>query len=267
MGLIDEQYLAAPFFGVVRMRQYLNRVLEPEGIRLNDKRVRRLMRLMGLEAIYPKPRTTSTHPEHAIYPYLLKGLVIDGPDQVWCADITYIPLHRGWLYLVAVMDWYSRYVLSWELSNTLDADFCVRALEGALRLGTPGIFNTDQGSQFTSRAFTQVLLNGGIRISMDGRGRAYDNIFIERLWRSLKYEEVYLHDYQGVPEAVQGLSRYVPFYNDRRPHQGLGGLTPAEVYGVATAGGPWRSGMEGDAEPDAAPTPLALRARGEGAAG
>jgi putative transposase len=225
---IDRQYTATPFYGVRRMTV----ALQHQKQKVNPKRVRRLMRLMGLEAIYPKPRTSEPSPENKVYPYLLKALVIDRPDQVWCTDITYIPLRRGWLYLVAVMDWFSRYVLAWELSVTLDAGFCVEALTRALQLGTPGICNSDQGSQFTSHAFTGVLLSAGIRISMDGRGRAFDNIFIERLWRSVKYEEVYIHDYQIPAEARLGLGRYLNFYNQERPHQALAYRTPAEVYGL-----------------------------------
>ena len=265
MRWIDEQHLRTPFYGVAQMRLHLNRVLAAEGVTVNPKRVRRLMRLMGLEAIYPKPRTSRQNPEHTVYPYLLNGLTIDRPDQVWCTDITYIPMHRGWVYLVAVMDWFSRYVLAWEVSITLDASFCVDALKRALSLGTPEVFNSDQGSQFTSRAFTGVLREAGIRISMDGRGRVYDNIFVERLWRSVKYEEVYLHDYQTPPEAVAGLSRYFTFYNHERPHQAFGGLTPAEMYGLTPP--PWplqRMDKEGEATRSAASS-LALRARSEAA--
>ena len=225
---IDRQYTATPFYGVRRMTAFLRR----EGQQVNPKRVRRLMRLLGLQAIYPKPRTSVKSPEHKVYPYLLQGLSIDRVDQVWCADITYIPMHRGWLYLVAVMDWYSRYVLAWDLSLSLEADFCVAALRQALALGTPGLFNTDQGCQFSSHAFTKILIDNHILISMDGRGRAFDNIFIERLWRSVKYEEVYLHDYQTPAEARLGLRRYFEFYNTQRPHQALDYRTPAEVYGL-----------------------------------
>jgi putative transposase len=248
MRLIDRQYTATPFFGVRQMTHWLRR----QGHGVNVKRVRRLMRLMGLEAVYPKPRLSLPNKAHSVYPYLLKGLTIDRPDQVWCADITYIPMHRGWLYLVAVMDWYSRCVLAWELSSTLDASFCVSALERALSLGTPGIFNTDQGSQFTSEAFTGVLKACGIGISMDGVGRVYDNIFVERLWRSVKYEEVYLKDYQTPAEANAGLSWYLGFYNRDRPHGSHDGRTPAEVYGI-------RPG-EPDQAAALAATPVALRA-------
>lgn len=265
MRLIDEQHLRTPFYGVEQMRLHLNRLLAAEGMTVNPKRVRRLMRLMGLEAISPKPRLSRQNPEHTVYPYLLKGMTIDRPDQVWCTDITYVPMHRGWVYLVAVMDWFSRYVLAWEVSITLDASFCVDALKRALSMGTPAIFNSDQGSQFTSQAFTGVLREADIRISMDGRGRVYDNIFVERLWRSVKYEEVYLHDYQTVAEAVSGLGRYFAFYNHARPHQAFGGLTPAEMYGLATP--PWpvqRMEKEGEAKRSAAAS-LALRAPSEAA--
>jgi len=228
MRLIDRQYTAAPFYGVRRMTAWLRR----QGEKVNPKRVRRLMRLMGLEAIYARPRTSVKSLKNKVYPYLLKGLVIDRPNQVWCVDITYIAMHRGWLYLVAVMDWFSRCVLAWELSVTLDVGFCLEAMRKALSLGTPEIFNSDQGSQFTSGEFTGLVAGAGIAISMDGRGRAYDNIFIERLWRSVKYEEVYLHDYQAPDEARAGLARYFRFYNGDRVHQGLGYRTPGEVYGL-----------------------------------
>jgi len=200
------------------------------GWEVNRKRVVRLMRQMGLQAIYPKPRLSSPARGHRIYPYLLRGKKISRVNQVWGADITFIRLTQGFLYLVAVMDWYSRYVLSWELSNTLDADFCVLALERALELGSPEISNTDQGSQFTSEAFLAVLQSRGIRISMDGRGRALDNVFVERLWRSLKYEEVYIKDYQSVIEAVEGIGAYFKFYNEERFHQSLSYRRPAEIY-------------------------------------
>ena len=267
MWLIDQQYVRTPFYGVEQMRLHLNRVLAPQRVKVNAKRVRRLMRLMGLEAIYPKPRLSRPDKAHRVYPYLLKDLTIDRPDQVWATDITYIPMHRGWVYLVAIMDWFSRYVLAWEVSTTLDASFCVAALERALGLGTPHIFNSDQGSQFTSEAFTGVLRGAGIAISMDGRGRVYDNIFVERLWRSVKYEQVYLHDYQTVAEAVSGLGRYFAFYNHQRPHQTFDGLTPAEMYGLATP--PWPieiNGKEGDAARSAAASAFALRAHSKAAA-
>jgi putative transposase len=226
MRRIDELYLRRPFFGSPRMTTWLRK----RGWTVNEKRVARLMRVMGLQAIVPGPHTSRPHPQHRIYPYLLKGLEIRAPDEVWCADITYIPMRAGYLYLVAVMDWFSRYVLAWELSNCLEAVFCVGALNRALGKGTPGIFNTDQGAQFTSDEFTGRLQAADIRISMDGRGRVVDNIFIERLWWSLKYEEVYVRDYGDGLAARKGLSRYFRFYNTRRPHQGLAGRTPAEVY-------------------------------------
>ena len=226
MRLIDEQYTRRPFFGIRRMTDYLRR----QGYAVNHKRVQRLMRLMGLEAIYPKPKTSRPHVQHRKYPYLLRGLVIDRPDQVWCSDVTYIRLAAGFLYLVCVMDWYSRFVLSWRLSNTLDAGFCVTALEEALSRGQPEIFNTDQGVQFTSSGFTSVLEQAQVRISMDGRGRCFDNIMVERLWRSVKYEEVYLKDYQQVREASDGLGAYFRFYNTERGHQSLDYRTPNEVY-------------------------------------
>jgi putative transposase len=251
MRLIDRQYTATPFFGVRRMTAMLNR----SGHAVNEKRVRRLMRVMGLEAIYPKPRTSLKNQANPTYPYLLKGLAIDRPNQVWATDITYIALQRGWVYVTAVMDWFSRYVLAWEMSITLDSSFCVDALKSALGLGTPEIFNSDQGSQFTSEAFTGVLKNAGIRISMDGVRRAYDNIFVERLWRSLKYEEVYLHDYGTAPEARRGIGEWFEFYNHRRPHQALAYRTPAEVYGITRVNG---SGTMTGAS-TAAIAPLGLR--------
>jgi putative transposase len=253
MRLIDEQYLRTPFYGVRRMTDYLRRQDHP----VNPKRVRRLMRQMGLEAIYPKGRRCLSQAAagQKRYPYLLRGLEITGPDQVWAADITYVPMYRGWLYLVAIMDWLSRYVLSWEVSVSLEADFCVAALERALATGhRPEIFNSDQGCQFTCQAFTERLASAGVRISMDGRGRVFDNIFVERLWRTVKYEEVYLKDYQTVAEARLNLGRYFAFYDLERPHQSLDYRTPAEVYGVCPARG------AGDAAWPAAGTPVALRA-------
>ncbi|MDI6794839.1 MAG: IS3 family transposase [bacterium] len=226
MQLIDEQYTKTPFYGSRRIAKELTR----QGHHVNRKRVQRLMRLMGLEAIYPRPSLSKPHPDHIIYPYLLRGVKITRPNQVWSADITYIRLRQGWVYLVAVMDWYSRYVFSWELSTSLESDFCVKALEKALVLGKPDIFNTDQGAQFTSGDFTGTLKAQGIQISMDGRGRAIDNIFTERLWRSLKYEEVYLHEYVSVKEARQGIAKYFTFYNQQRLHQSLNYSTPKEVY-------------------------------------
>lgn len=227
MRLLDEEYTRYPFKGVRRMVEYLRDL----GHSVNPKRVRRLLRLLGLEAIYPKKNLSKPVEAHPKYPYLLKNLEINRPGQVWCADITYIRLKQGFVYLIAIMDWYSRYVLSWKLSNTLDAAFCVDALEEALIFyRKPDIFNTDQGSQFTSASFTGLLLVQGIQISMDGKGRAFDNIFIERLWRSLKYEEVYLHDYADVREAKSRLKIYFDFYNYCRHHQALGYKKPVEVY-------------------------------------
>jgi putative transposase len=230
MRLIDEQFLETPFYGARQMMRHLRR----GGHCVGRHRVRRLMHLMGLAAVYQKPRTSAPHPEHMVYPYLLRDLTIDRPNQVWCADITYIPMRRGFLYLVAVMDWATRKVLSWRVSNTMEADFCIAALEEAIgRFGVPEIFNTDQGSQFTSPRFTEVLAGAGIRISMDGRGRWMDNVFIERLWRSLKYECVYLHAYETGSELRAGVTAWVGLYNTRRPHSALAGRTPDEVYGSA----------------------------------
>ena len=226
MRKIDELYLRRPFYGSPRMTDWL----EDFGWMVNEKRVARLMRLMGLQAVLPGPHTSRPHPEHRIYPYLLRGLRINAPNEVWCTDITYVPMRHGFLYLVAVMDWFSRYVLSWELSNSLETDFCLHALERALAQATPGIFNTDQGSQFTSEDFTGRLTTAGIRISMDGRGRALDNVFIERLWRSVKYEEVYLRDYEDGYVARLSLGRYFRMYNTERRHQSLGKRTPKDVH-------------------------------------
>ena len=226
MARMDRQYLVTPFYGSRRMAAWLR----AQGYPVNRKRVRRLMRVMGIEAIYQRPNTSRPSPEHRVYPYLLRGLAISGVNQVWATDITYIPMARGFLYLVAIMDWYSRYVLAWRVSNTLDVDFCIEALEEALSKGTPEIFNTDQGSQFTSDAFTGVLLQQGIRISMDGKGRCMDNIFVERLWRSVKYEEVYLKAYQNGPEAKAGIGAYLRLYNQERPHQALDYQTPRQVF-------------------------------------
>lgn len=227
MRLIDEQFLEDPSAGARQMVRYLRQ----KKYRVNRKRVQRLMRKMGLEAIYQKPRTSKPHPEHKVYPYLLKGMDICEPNQVWCADVTYIPMRRGFLYLVAIMDWASRKVLSWRLSNTLEASFCVDALEEALgRYGRPGIFNTDQGSQFTSFEFTGVLKEAGINISMDGKGRWMDNIMIERLWRTLKYDCVYLKAWETGSEAREGIGRWFERYNGRRPHSSLDGRTPHEAY-------------------------------------
>ncbi len=227
MRRIDELFLKYPFYGSRQIVHQLRR----EGVRVGRHRVRRLMRLMGLEAIYQAPRTSAPHPAHRIYPYLLRGMAIDRPNQVWCADITYIPVQRGFLYLVAIMDWATRHVLSWRLSNTMDAGFCVEALNDALaQYGKPEIFNTDQGSQFTSFDFTGALKDAGIAISMDGRGRCMDNIFIERLWRSLKYEAVYLHELTDGFKAERIIGEWMDFYNTERPHSALNGSTPEEAY-------------------------------------
>ena len=226
MALMDRQYLKTPFYGSRRMKAWLRGQGHPVG----RKKIRRMMRLMGLEAIYRRPNTSKPTPEHRVYPYLLKGVKIYRVNQVWTADITYIPMAQGFLYLVAIMDWYSRHVLSWRLSNTLEVEFCVEALEDALGKAKPEIFNTDQGSQFTSEAFTGILLEQGIQISMDGKGRYTDNIFVERLWRSIKYEEVYLKAYQNGTEARKGIGAYLDFYNRERPHQALGYRTPGEMF-------------------------------------
>jgi len=226
MRLIDRQYTETPFYGSRRMKAWLN----SQGHAVSRKRVSRLMNLMGIEAIYPKKRLSVPDSRAKKYPYLLKGLPIERPDQVWATDITYIRMRQGFVYLVAIMDWFSRYVLSWGVSITMEADFCIVALQGALDEAKPEIFNSDQGSQFTSAGFTGVLEAAGIRISMDGRGRAFDNIFVERLWRSVKYEEVYLKEYLTVKEAVGSLGRYFRFYNERRPHQALGYQTPHQLY-------------------------------------
>ena len=226
MRKIDEQYMKTPFYGWPRMTDYLHK----QGYAINHKRVQRLMKLMGLQAIYPQPRPKNERHHHKIYPYLLKEVEIVRPNQVWSSDITYIPLHNGFMYLVAVIDWYSRYILAWELSNTLEGHFCQLALQQALTQGQPEIFNTDQGVQFTATDFTAILEQADIQISMDGRGRALDNIFIERFWRSLKYEDIYIWDYAAVPELLAGLIRYFAFYNLERPHQSLDYCTPAEVH-------------------------------------
>ena len=229
MRRIDELFMKYPFYGSRQMVRQLRR----EGVAVGRHRVRRLMRLMGLEAIYQAPRTSAPHPAHRVYPYLLGGMAIDRPNRVWCADITYIPVQRGFLYLVAIMDWATRHVLAWRLSNTMDASFCVEALEEALdRYGSPDIFNTDQGSQFTSFDFTGVLGRSDVTISMDGRGRCMDNIFIERLWRSLKYEAIYLHELTDGFKAMRVIAEWIEFYNTKRPHSSLDGRTPAEAYGA-----------------------------------
>ena len=227
MGEIDRQFLKTPFYGSRQMARHLRR----QGYAVGRTRIRRLMRMMGLQAIYQKPRTSTPNVHHRVYPYLLRGLSIKRANQVWCADITYIPMHRGFLYLVAVMDWHTRAVLSWRLSNTLDSTFCVEALTEALsRYGKPEIFNTDQGSQFTSEEFTDVLSGAGVRISMDGRGRWMDNVFIERLWRSLKYECVYLQEFESGLEARREIGCWLEFYNTDRPHSSLVDKTPMEMY-------------------------------------
>ncbi len=231
MRLIDEQYLRTPFYGSRQMTRSLVR----GGHAVNRKRVQRLMRKMGIQATVPGPHTSRPHPAQKIYPYLLRGMKLHNANLVWSTDITYVPMSSGFMYLVAIIDWYSRYVIAWELSNTLDPLFCVSTLEEALEHAHPVIFNTDQGSQFTSTQFTDCLLDREILISMDGRGRALDNVFIERLWRSVKYEDIYLKDYQSVPELYQGLGRYFHFYNQERPHSALDGQTPAEVHYTSAA--------------------------------
>lgn len=234
LRLIDEQYTRRPFYGSRKIVSFL----ETRGHRVNRKRVQRLMRILGLAGMAPGPDTSRPHPQHKVYPYLLRGVVVTRPNQVWSTDITYIRLAHGFVYLVAVIDWYSRKVLNWRISNTLDTAFCVDCLEEALqRYGNPEIFNTDQGCQFTSESFTGVLKAHGIAISMDGRGRALDNIFVERLWRSVKYEDVYLKGYANSMELMIGLTEYFVFYNGERPHQSLCNLTPDTVYATASGGG------------------------------
>ena len=231
MRLIDEQYMAQPVYGSRRMTIRLHGA----GYEVNRKRVQRLMRLMGLEAIYPKPKLSVAGQGHKVFPYLLRDVKIERADQVWSTDITYVPMASGFMYLAAVIDWYSRYVLAWRLSNTLDGSFCLEMLDEALGRGRPEVFNTDQGVQFTAEAFTSRLMSAGVAVSMDGKGRCLDNVFVERLWRTVKYEELYLRCYETVPALMQGLGRYFPFYNEERPHQGLGYRTPAEVYGGGLA--------------------------------
>jgi len=227
LRLLDEQYLRTPFYGSRRMTVHLRRL----GHSVNRKRVSRLLRQMGLQAIYPRPRTSTPNPEHKVYPYLLRDVAVTRPNQVWATDITYVPMAHGFMYLVAVLDWWSRKVLAFRVSNSLEAGFCVEALKEALaRHGCPEIFNTDQGAQFTSQAFTGVLEAAGVRISMDGKGRCYDNIFVERLWRTVKYEYLYLHAFEGGQDLRQGLRTWVEWYNRERPHQGLGYHTPDEMY-------------------------------------
>ena len=226
MRLIDEEYTRHPFYGSRRMTTYLRRLGHP----VNRKRISRLMRLMNIEAIYPKPKTSQRNAQHKIYPYLLRDLRIEYANQVWSSDITYIPMQQGFMYLVAIIDWFSRYVLTWQLSNTLVGRFCCEALELALSQGQPEIFNTDQGSQFTSTEFTSRLEEANVEISMDGRGRCLDNIFIERFWRSLKYEDIYIKDYASVSALYEGVKQYIRFYNTERPHQSLTYKTPYEVH-------------------------------------
>ena len=225
MRLIDEQYMRTPFYGWPRMTAWLKQ----QGY-LNHKRVQRLMQQMGRQALYPKPRLSHRPSEHKIYPYLLRGIKIVRPNQVWSADITYVPMENGFMYLVAILDWFSRYVMAWEVSNTMDGQFCVRALQQALKGDSPEIFNTDQGAQFTARAFTTILERAGSRISMDGRGRCFDNIFVERLWRTVKYEDIYLKDYATGWALKTGLDHYFHFYNQERLHQSLDYRTPAQVH-------------------------------------
>ena len=249
MRRIDEMFLRYPFFGSRRMVRQLRR----DGVRAGRHRVRRLMRLMGLEAIYQAPKTSTPHPAHRIYPYLLRNMAVERPDHVWCADITYIPVRRGFLYLVVIMDWATRHVLAWRLSNTMDARFCIEALNAALaEHGKPEIFNTDQGSQFTSLDFTDALKDAKVAISMDGRGRCMDNIFIERLWRSLKYEAVYLHEMTDGFAAERVIGEWIAFYNTDRPHSALDGATPAEAYAT-------KRPMDMMDKPRALPTPPQAR--------
>jgi putative transposase len=226
MRLIDQQFLRTPFYGSRRMTA----ILERSGEAVNRKRVQRLMSLMGLEAVFPRPRTTTVAPDTRVYPYLLRDRELTHVDEVWSSDITYVPTRRGFMYLTAVIDWYSRYVLSWRLSNTLDGRFCLEALDEALSRAQPEIFNTDQGSQFTSREYTGRLEEAGIAVSRDGRGRALDNVFVERLWRSVKYDDIYIKDYEYYPELESGLKDYFQFYDEKRPHQSLDYRTPGEVY-------------------------------------
>lgn len=226
MRLIDEEYMKAPFYGRLRMTERLKRI----GYEVNHKKVQQLMQKMGLQTVYPKPRTSRPDREHRIYPYLLRGFKIDRPNQVWSADITYVPMQHGFMYLTAVMDWYSRYVIAFEVSNSMDVHFCLRCLDQALRFGTPEVFNTDRGAQFTSNSFTSALESAGIRVSMDSRGRAFDNVFIERLWRIVKQEDIYLKDYATGKELIRGVYSYFGFYNHERVHQSLDYATPADIH-------------------------------------
>jgi putative transposase len=234
MRLIDRRYTDCPFYGSRKMTIWL----QGEGQGVNRKRVQRLMRLMGLEAVYPRPKLSAAARGHRVFPYLLRGVTIGRVGQVWSTDITYIPLMSGFMYLAAVIDWFSRYVIAWRLSNTLDGSFCLELLDEALAQGRPEVFNTDQGAQFTAEAFTGRLQAAGVQVSMDGKGRCLDNVFVERLWRTVKYEDVYLRGYETVPELTRGLERYFPFYNEERLHQALDYQTPAAVY----RGGPGRAG-------------------------
>jgi putative transposase len=233
MRLLDEEYTAHPFLGSRRLTKWL---IE-QGEEVNRKRVRRLMRLMGLEAIYPKPKLSAARAGHRIYPYLLRDVAVERPDQVWSTDITYVPLASGFMYLAAIIDWFSRYVVAWRLSNTLDGSFCLEMLDEALRRGRPEVFNTDQGVQFTAQAWTGRLEAAGVAVSMDGKGRCLDNVFVERLWRTVKYEDIYLWRYEAVPELRRGLGRYFPYYNEERLHQALDYRTPTAVYRQGRAGG------------------------------
>ena len=233
MRRIDEQYTARPFYGSRKMTIWL----QGEGHGVNRKRVQRLMRLMGLEAVYPRPKLSAPGQRHKVFPYLLRGVAISRVGQVWSTDITYVPLASGFMYLAAVIDWFSRYVIAWRLSNTLDGSFCLELLDEALAQGRPEVFNTDQGVQFTAAAFTGRLEAAGVAVSMDGKGRCLDNVFVERLWRTVKYEDIYLRGYETVPELTRGLGRYFPFYNEERPHQALDYRTPGAIYrgGLAQA--------------------------------
>jgi putative transposase len=233
MRLIDQQFMRTPFYGSRRMTVSLGR----SGELVNRKRVQRLMAKMGLEALFPRPRTTTAAPDARVYPYLLRDRELTHVDEVWSSDITYVPMRHGFMYLTAVIDWYSRYVLSWQLSNTLEGRFCLEALDEALAMGRPEIFNTDQGSQFTAREYTDRLEEAGIAVSRDGRGRALDNVFVERLWRSVKYEDIYINNYERVPELASGLTSYFRFYDEERPHQSLGYRTPGDVYRAGIPGG------------------------------
>jgi putative transposase len=226
MHLIDKEYTAHPFLGSRKMMRWL----KDQGHPVNRKRVQRLMGLMGLEAIYPKPKLSAPGGAHKVFPYLLRGVKIERPDHVWSTDITYIPMVSGFMYLAAIIDWYSRYVIAWRTSNTLDGHFCLEMLEEALSMGRPEVFNTDQGVQFTAQDWTARLLSAGVAVSMDGRGRCLDNVFVERLWRSVKYEDIYLKGYEKVPALQAGLGVYFPYYNEERPHQSLDYRTPGQVY-------------------------------------